>query len=543
MPDDSLGDRWATESDFLLHVKKELQRLLEITAPVNWVNTDAWEAVVRGVHNLHGTAAMGGYANISRIFEGLENKLNHPENLTDAQLREEVKKSLDLASQSIRSASQGRRPQAAAPPPAGSVQPPPAFLSPATLKHLKPLNILVLDDDPDYRSSLRQTFEPLGMAVFEMERGADLTPEFIQRHKIHAVVLDLKLPGEDGYSICKRLKASPASCYVPIVFVSVVGELESRLYGWQVGAEDFVVKPIEPLALLLRVEFLVARAAAKRSQQQQFGVSYDAFLARMNQATQKAASEEEPFVLATLSLSGAGADEKQRAEGARSLVDRLRRGDVLCSPAAGFLMILQPDTTLASARKTFESLVQHLKKHFRLQCRVGLAGWPRDGRTTKDLLAASKECLDRALAMGQDSVVVTPRSHRAEEAAPPNLLAVDDDEVFLGELGKHFAEVGFNVVLVIDSQRVLEFVRQHKPDLVTLDVMMPDPDGLKLLEAIRKDPDIAQTPVIMVSGKGEEESLLRAFALGANDYLVKPFRFPELDARVRKALRERVPQE
>jgi len=537
MPEQPAGESWATESEFLLHVQKELEKLVEMTKEINWVNSGIWDGVVRTVHNLRGTAAMVGFPTISRIFESLENKLNHPENFTDIQLREEMKRSLDLASQSLRGVTPGAWPQT--PTPAAPAARPAVALSPAILKQLKPLNILVLDDDPDYRSSLRQTYQPLGMTIFEMDRGEDLRPDYIERKKIHAVVLDLKLPGEDGYSICKRLKASPASAHVPIVFVSVAGELESRLYGWQVGAEDFVVKPIEPLGLLLRMEFLVARAAAKRSQQQPFGVSYDAFIARLYKAVQKMVSEKEPFALATLSLSGAGADETQRAEGPKFLVDQLRRGDVLCSPAAGFLMILQPDTTLAAARKTFETIAQRLKRNFHLHCRVGLAASPHDGKAPPDLLAVSKECLDRALATGQDSVVITSRSRKAEEAAPPRLLLVDDDEVFLRELGKHFAELGFHAVLVNDSRRTLEFVHQNKPDLVTLDVMMPDPDGLKLLETIRKDPEFADTPVIMVSGKGEEDYLLRAFALGANDYLVKPFRFPELDARVRKALREK----
>ena len=539
MPDQPAGDSWATESDFLLHVQKELEKLVEMTTEMNWVNSEVWDGVVRTVHNLRGTAAMVGFPIISRIFESLESKLNHPENFTDIQLREEMKRSLDLASQSLRAVTPGALPQTPAPTPAPAAPvAPPVSLSPAILKQLKPLNILVLDDDPNYRSSLRQTYQPLGMTIFEMDRGEDLTPDYIERKKIHAVVLDLRLPGEDGYSICKRLKASPASAHVPIVFVSVAGELESRLYGWQVGAEDFVVKPIEPLGLLLRVEFLVTRAAAKRSQQQPFGVSYDAFLARLYKAVQKVVAEKEPFVLATLSLSGAGAEEKQRADGPKFLVDQLRRGDVLCSPAAGFLMILQPDTTVPAARKTFESIAHRLKKSFHLQCRVGLAAAPHDGKAPQDLLAVSKECLDRALATGQDSVVITSRSRKGEEAAP-RLLLVDDDEVFLRELGKHFAELGFHAVLVNDSRRALEFVRQNKPDLVTLDVMMPDPDGLKLLETMRKDPEFADTPVIMVSGKGEEDCLMRAFALGANDYLVKPFRFPELDARVRKTLREK----
>lgn len=538
MPDEGSRDSWATENEFLLHVEKELQRLLETTGPVNWVNTSAWDGVVRTVHNLRGAAAMVGHPVMTRIFESLENKLSHPENFTDSQLREEVDKSLKLAAQSLRGAPPDLQPQLPAPVPPASVGLPPIALSAAIRERLKPLNILVVDDDAYYRSRLREIYQPLGMTIFEMDRGSDLTPDLLEKKKIHAVVLDLKLPGEDGYSICKRLKASPASCHVPIVFVSVAGELESRLYGWQVGAEDFVVKPVEPLGLLLRVQFLVERAASRRAQQQQFGVSYDAFLERMKKAIEKAVSEKEPLALAMLSLTGAGVEEKQRTAGVKFLLDQLRRGDVFCSPAPGCLMILQPDITLTAARKAFETIALRLKKNFGLDCRVGLAQSPNNGRTAQDLLAACKECLDRALAAGEESLVVTPRSRKGEEVGPPNLVVVDDDELFLDNLGKHFAELGFNVVLVGDSKRAVEFVRQNKPDLVTLDVMMPDPDGLKLLETLRKDPELADTPVIMISGKGEEDSLLKAFALGANDYLVKPFRFPELDARVRKALRK-----
>jgi DNA-binding response OmpR family regulator len=539
MQDEGPPDNWATENDFMLHVEKELERLLETTRAVNWVNSGAWDTVVRAVHNLRGTAAMIGHPIISRIFEGLENKLNHAENYTDSQLREEVDKSLKLAAQSFRGPSPNFLAQSPTPATPASVAPPPASLSTAIQKQLKPLNILVVDDDEIFRSRLRAIYRPLGMTLFETDRGSGVTPDFLEKKKIHAIILDLRLPGEDGYSICKRLKASPASCHIPIVFVSVAGELESRLYGWQVGAEDFVVKPVEPLGLLLRVQILVQRAAAKRAQQP-FGVSYDAFLARMKKAIEKAASEKEPVVLATLSLTSAGGEEKQRAAGVKFLLDQLRRGDVLCSPTPGSLMILQLDTTLAAARKAFETMALRLKKNFWLDCRVGLAQSPHNGRTTQDLLAASKECLDRALAAGEESLVTTPRSRKGEEPALPNLVVVDDDEVFLEHLGKHFAELGFNVGLVSDSQRAVEFVRQKKPDLVTLDVMMPDPDGLKLLETFRKDPELADTPVIMISGKGEEDSLLKAFALGANDYIVKPFRFGELDARVRKALRERV---
>jgi len=536
MSGDQPRDTWASEEEFLLHIEKELQRLQGLTASTNWVNTGDWDKVVRAVHNLRGTAAMVGHPMASRIFEGLESKLSRAEEFTDSQLREEVNTALGRAAELLR----GFAPVSAASPPEPPAERPHEVLTPATLKRLKPLNILVIDNDAAFRSRLRTAYQRLGMTLSEMDRGAELQPECLAANKIDVVILDLKLPDEDGYSICKRLKAHAASSQVPIVFVSASGDPEPRLFGWQVGAEDFIVKPVDPLGLLFRIEFLVQRAAARRLQQRQVGVSYDAFVKELEKRILEAIAGKEPLVLATLAVTGGGSEEKQRAAGVKFLLDHLRRGDVLCTPTAGYLMVSQPDTSLATARKKFETLSRRLKRDFAMDCRVGLAQSPTHGRSPQDLLAASKECLDRARQAGASATVVTPRSHKDDAEKPFKLVVIDDDEAFLDYLGKHFAELGLNAVLVLDSDRAVEAVRQHRPDLVTLDILMPEPDGLKILQTLKADPELSTIPVIMVSAKGEEESLHQAFSLGAADYLIKPFRPAELNARVRKVLREHV---
>ena len=82
-------------------------------------------------------------------------------------------------------------------------------------------------------------------------------------------------------------------------------------------------------------------------------------------------------------------------------------------------------------------------------------------------------------------------------------------------------------------------ISQPPSGVLMLDVLMPDPDGLKILAALKADPKLASIPVMMVSAKDDEEHLIRAIDLGAADYLIKPFRLPELKARVRKVLRDR----
>jgi DNA-binding response OmpR family regulator len=382
-------------------------------------------------------------------------------------------------------------------------------------------------------------FEKLGMKVITLERGVDLRPEFLAKQKIDAVILDLHLPDEDGYSICKRLKSDAASCHAPIVFISVTGELESRFYGWQVGAEDFIVKPVDPLDLLLRVEFLVDRNSAKLKQQKQVGISYDSFLKEVDKRVNAASSGQGTFVVALLSLKSAGADERQRAAGSMFLLEQLHRGDVFCSPGAGYLIVLQPNESLPSAERGFETLAGRLMSDFRVDCRVGLAECPTHGSTGPDLIAAIKAHLDQAVQRGSRTSAEGVNSGEIEDLRPPKIVIVDDNVEFLKYLENHLAELGFKAILESSSERALECIRQSSPDLVMLDVLMPDPDGLKILTALKADPKLAAIPVMMVSAKEDEEHLLQAFDLGAADYLIKPFRLPELKARVRKILRDR----
>jgi DNA-binding response OmpR family regulator len=306
-----------------------------------------------------------------------------------------------------------------------------------------------------------------------------------------------------------------------------------------VGAEDFIVKPVDPLELLLRVEFLVERNSAKLMRQRQVGISYDSFLKEIDKRVKAAISAEGAFVLALLSLTGTAADEKQRAAGSAFLLDELRRGDLFCSPGPGYLIVLQPNTSLASAEKTFETLASRLKRDFRVECRVGLAQCPTHGTTGPDLLAAIKAHLDLAVQRGVQPSADIARSSEVEEPRPPKIVIVDDDLEFLNYLEKHVAELGINAIVESASDRALDCIRQNGPDLVMLDVLMPDPDGLKILQALKADPELAAIPVIMVSAKEAEDYLIRAFDLGAADYLIKPFRLPELKARVRKALRDK----
>ena len=114
------------------------------------------------------------------------------------------------------------------------------------------------------------------------------------------------------------------------------------------------------------------------------------------------------------------------------------------------------------------------------------------------------------------------------------IYAVEDDEG-IGELDQGALEDDVAVEVFPDGKSFLAAFSSHKPDLVILDIMLPDMDGYSILVRIRENDE--KLPVIVVSAKGDELSLVKGLNKGADDYIVKPFSILELRARIKTALR------
>ena len=116
------------------------------------------------------------------------------------------------------------------------------------------------------------------------------------------------------------------------------------------------------------------------------------------------------------------------------------------------------------------------------------------------------------------------------------VLVVDDDPVIVQLLRVNFEMEGFAVITAGDGDEGLRQVRQGGPDVVVCDIMMPKLDGLQVLEAVRRDPDTARLPFILLSAKAQGGDVRRGLDQGADDYVTKPFDPLELVDRVHKVL-------
>ena len=123
-----------------------------------------------------------------------------------------------------------------------------------------------------------------------------------------------------------------------------------------------------------------------------------------------------------------------------------------------------------------------------------------------------------------------------DELPGPRILAVDDDPQALRLVREVLVADGFDAVVTGDPQEAMLLMTEERPQLVLLDLVLPDTDGIELMGEIRKRADV---PVIFLSAYGRDELIADAFEQGAADYVVKPFSPTELSARIKAALRRR----
>jgi DNA-binding response OmpR family regulator len=114
------------------------------------------------------------------------------------------------------------------------------------------------------------------------------------------------------------------------------------------------------------------------------------------------------------------------------------------------------------------------------------------------------------------------------------ILIVDDEERMLRFIRLNLEHDGFQVIEAVKGHEALDKMRTGMPDLILLDVMLPDLDGFEVLKMVR---EISSTPIIMLTAKGEEDDRVKGLELGADDYVTKPFSPRELVSRVKAVLR------
>jgi two-component system response regulator RpaA len=123
------------------------------------------------------------------------------------------------------------------------------------------------------------------------------------------------------------------------------------------------------------------------------------------------------------------------------------------------------------------------------------------------------------------------------ETSVSNILVIEDDYIVARTIERSLRGDEYRVTLASRGEKGLYIARQNRPDLVILDIIMPDMDGYQVCQAMRNDPYLAEVPILFLTAKVKNQDKIAGFNAGADDYLCKPFNVDELILRVQAILR------
>lgn len=126
--------------------------------------------------------------------------------------------------------------------------------------------------------------------------------------------------------------------------------------------------------------------------------------------------------------------------------------------------------------------------------------------------------------------------------AKQRILLVEDEKDIADLVRFNLDQAGFESMVLSEGRHALSYVRQFKPDVVLLDLMLPDVEGFDICKRIKQDPKLSHIPILMVTARGSETDRIVGLELGADDYVVKPFSPRELILRIKAVIARSYPQ-
>jgi DNA-binding response OmpR family regulator len=387
-------------------------------------------------------------------------------------------------------------------------------------------DVLVVEDDDDQRLIVLNQLSAAGYRTHGLSSGTAVR-QAARALAPSAILLDVEMPNVDGYSVCRELKGDPELSTIPVIFMTKRARLDDRLAGLTLGADDYLIKPVDPRELVIRLERVRTRDTARAEQAAAGGVlSYEDFL---QVARNRVARVPVAFVLMRVAAH-------QAKDTLRSLRNEVRRADLVAAYDRTHLVLLLPELTGSSARARINEIVSRLVDCGIQDVAAGVAIAPAGGAGVETLLAEADHALMQARYCGTVIVLHGDRVESARQAEGVSILVADDDPDVMRILDACLRGVGHQTTLAFDGLEALASLEQSRPDVLVLDLMMPKLGGFDLLNRLRHC-EGPRPRVIVLSARGREEDVTRAFDLGADDYVTKPFNPQELVARVARLLR------
>ncbi len=416
--------------------------------------------------------------------------------------------------------------------------------------------VVIIEDEADLSTLLEHTLAAADRRIHTATSIAE-AQTLLTELRADLVILDLSLPDGDGRNLLAGLQDSPQTADVPVIVLSATAAEQTKTECLTLGAVQFLEKPFAPELISAAVSG-VLRRRRRHSEE----VRVDSLTGLTNRAGFREEFERAiklsdrahlPLALAILDLDhfkqvndtfGHNTGDSVLREAGALLSRSLRQSDVSARWGGEEFVVLFQNTGATVACSVLSKLADALRGTVIesegeslpvLTFSGGVVDVAPDDRLDAALGRADK-LLYHAKRTGRDRVLEAVPEQSVEQAV--RVLLAEDDESMAGLVTASLEAEGFAVSHCADGRSALATALESRHRLVILDRVMPEMDGLEVLRRIRTEAVDKAVPVLMLTGVGREDEIERAFDLGADDYVQKPFKTRELMARVRRLLRQ-----
>ena len=378
--------------------------------------------------------------------------------------------------------------------------------------------ILLVEDNEMNRDMLARRLGKRGFEVVVAVDGREGV-SLAESERPELILMDMSLPVLQGWEAARELKQSPSTRDIPVIALTAHAMSGDRERAMEAGCNDFDTKPVDLSRLLGKMQVLLEARAASATTSDTARLRHDLRtpLNHLIGYTEMLLEEVDLPELRTV----------------------LREGKTLLSVVDEVLASVAAD----GAALDLDSLWARLDVHLRTVTAAGATARhrvPEELRDDVDRIAVAVAEIARLVGGESAPATAVARADGATVGSgTATILVVDDNEENRNLLVRRLEREGYEVRVAEGGMRALELLESCPTDLVLLDVMMPDLDGVEVLQRIKSNPQHRELPVLMISALDEIETVVRSIELGAEDYLSKPFNAVLLRARIGACLEKK----
>ena len=421
--------------------------------------------------------------------------------------------------------------------------------------------ILIIDDETSMLMFLKEELEKYGWIVMVVADPIKAISTFYD-FRPDCVIIDIHMRGKSGFELLAFLKEKLKQLFVPTVMISVDNSKENRIKTFEMGADDFLAKPFDIDELYIRVKRHIERKKlvdnliltdelTRVYNRRYTNYAYETMCSAISR-------REEPFCLAVLDLDhfkivndryGHLTGDKVLQKFASLLRDQCRNSDIVIRFGGEEFLLFMERVSALKGKEIIERVLNEFQNHsfhdgtetFSCSFSAGVVEVNTANDSLDHWLKLADEALYQAKSAGRKQVQIGKSDFTVAYKRPLRVAVIDDDSIIRTMLEDMFSRFtnelpyDLKVKTFRDGSLFLSdtWTYSNERYLVILDGIMPEMDGLEVLQSLRASTRQDQYSVIMLTSRNSEKDISRALELGADDYMTKPFKMAELETRIR----------